>query len=90
MAARVIRVDETPNPNARKYVLDRVISENPASFFNAEAAENHPLARALFAIGDVSSVLILKDFVTVNKKATCVWGKLTPKVRKILEEFYPQ
>lgn len=86
MAAKVLSVDETPNPNARKFVLDRVISEAPLSFFNAAAGEKHELAKALFAVPEVGSVLILKDFVTVNKKPTGVWGKITPRVKKILED----
>ena len=67
MAYRVIEVQATPNPNALKFVLDRSISEQPTSFFNAEAARNHPLAQRLFAVQGVTSLLLLGDFITINK-----------------------
>lgn len=82
----VTDVQPTPNPNALKFVLDCVISQQPASFFNAEAAKNHPIAMKLFAVDGVTSVLLLGDFVTVNKGPNARWNSITPKVRKVLAE----
>ena len=82
----VTDVQVTPNPNALKFVLDRPVSPQPASFFNAESARDHPLAVKLFAVDGVTSVLLLGDFVTVNKGPNVRWNTLTPKVRKVMEE----
>ncbi len=84
MPFRVIEMQPTPNPDATKFVLDSPISEQPTSFFNAEQAKSHPVAAALFAIPGVTSVLLLGDFVTVNKSKTTPWSKITPKVRDVL------
>jgi len=84
MGFRVNDVQSTPNPNAAKFVLDRAISDQPASFFNAEAARNHALASRLFEIAGVTSLLLLGDFVTVNKQADVKWSTITPKVKRVL------
>jgi len=84
MPFRVLEIQPTPNPNAAKFVLDRQIAEQPTSFFNAAAAANHPLAAKLFAIPGVVSVLLLGDFVTVNKTPDAKWDKITTRVEEVL------
>jgi NFU1 iron-sulfur cluster scaffold homolog, mitochondrial len=86
MGFKVLEIQATPNPNAQKFVLDRPIVEKPMSFFNAPAAEGHPVASKLFSIPGVSSVLMLGDFVTVNKQAEVKWGAIVKKVQGVLEE----
>ena len=86
MSYQVTDVQPTPNPNALKFILDRPVSQHPASFFNAEAAKDHPVAAKLFAIDGVTNVLLLGDFVTVNKGPNARWNSITPKVRKVLAE----
>jgi hypothetical protein len=84
MAFRVSEVQPTPNPNAAKFILDREIVSAPTSFFNAESAKDHPLAKRLFAIPGVSSLLFLNDFVTINKRPDVAWDDITPSVEKVL------
>ena len=86
MAFRIREIQPTPNPNAVKVILDRPVSDQPTSFFNAGAAEGHPLATRLFAIPGVSSLLLLGDFITINKSPEARWADITAKVRKILAE----
>ena len=86
MAFRVTEVQQTPNPNAAKFLLDRPISERPTSFFAAAAAKDHPVARRLFDIPGVSSLLLLGDFVTVNKTPQAKWADVTRKVKQVLAE----
>jgi hypothetical protein len=86
MAFSVVEVQPTPNPNALKFLLDRPISEQPTSFFNAGAATDHPIASRLFAIPGVSSLLLLGDFVTVNKTPDASWPPIKTRVRQVLAE----
>ena len=86
MAFRVEQVQPTPNPNAAKFILDRPISEHPTSFFSAESAEGHTIARRLFAIPGVSSLLLLGDFVTINKSPKAKWADITAKAKKVLAD----
>ena len=78
-------VETTPNPNALKFVLDRAIVKEPVSFFNSEAAKGHVLGSQLFGVKGVASVLLLGDFVTINKAPKATWRAITPKVTKILQ-----
>lgn len=86
MPYEVVEIQATPNPNAMKYILNLVIAPQPASFFNAEAAKNHPIASRLFLIPGVSSLLLLNDFVTVNKRPDVHWKSISQKVRDILKK----
>ncbi len=85
MAFKVIDIQPTPNPNAAKFILDSQIAPQPTSFFNAEQAKDHPLASKLFAIPGVASLLLLGDFVTVNKRPEIKWSALTDKVQQVLQ-----
>jgi NFU1 iron-sulfur cluster scaffold homolog, mitochondrial len=81
---RVVEIQPTPNPNAKKFVLDRTVWQQPLSFFNAEAAAGHPLAAKLFAIRGVSSLLLLGDFITINKSPDARWDDISRKARAVL------
>lgn len=84
MSFRVQEIQETPNPNAKKFLLDRPIASQPISFFNSAAAKGNLLAEKLFAIQGVSSLLLLNDFITVNKTPEAKWSDITPVVKDVL------
>ena len=86
MGFHIKSVQPTPNPNATKFVLDREISTHPVSFLNPDQAQSHPIARELFGIEGVISVLILGDFVTINKVSDRKWDSITGKVEEILKK----
>ena len=89
MGFRVVEIQPTPNPNAAKLILDRPVSAQPVSFFNAEAATDYPLAKQLFGIAGVSSLLLLGDFITINKSPDADWDDITPQARAILAKADP-
>ena len=84
MGYRVIEIQPTPNPNALKFVLDRQVSQQPLSFFNAAAATDYPLAKRLFEIAGVSSLLLLGDFITINKSPGGDWDDIKGQARAVL------
>lgn len=86
MPFRVVEVQATPNPNAAKFVLDQEIASHPTSFFNAESAKGHPIAARLFLIPGVTSLLFLRDFLTVNKDSRLQWESISRKVREVLKK----
>ena len=81
---RVIEVQPTPNPNAMKFMLDAAISQQPISCLNAQAAQSNEVARRLFEVNGVTSVLMLGDFVTVNKEPNANWTEIKRGVKKVL------
>src|SRR3954463_14078601 len=84
MGFKISDIQPTPNPNALKFMLDKDIVDQPTSFFNAEQAVDHPLAKKLFAIPGVSSLLLLGDFITVNKRPDVDWKDITKAVETVL------
>ena len=86
MRFTVAEIQPTPNPNALKFILDREIANQPASFFDPAAAQNHPVASRLFAVGGVASLLFLGDFVTVNKTPESDWAAIKRGVKKALAQ----
>jgi hypothetical protein len=85
MAIKVLEVAITPNPNARKFVLSEAVTEGPVSFFDAPAAQGHELGRRLFEVPGVTSVLLLGDFITVNKHADAAWPEVVAGVKKVIQ-----
>lgn len=83
---KIIRIEETPNPNAKKIVVDTPFTKE-LSFFNAESAKGCELAERLFAVAGVSSLLFLGEFITVNKSSNSKWPEVLKEVRKVLGEM---
>ncbi|HEY0009356.1 MAG TPA: NifU N-terminal domain-containing protein [Tepidisphaeraceae bacterium] len=84
---KVIDVQPTPNPNAMKFVIAGSFGPAAASFFNIRAANGHERAMELFTLPGVTSVLLVNDFVTINKSAEATWKTLTPAVKKVLAKW---
>jgi hypothetical protein len=85
MGYKVTEIQPTPNPNAAKFVLDSEISDRPVSFLNPAEGSDHPLASQIFGVKGVKSVLLLGDFVTVNKDAATKWEQVIDKIKEILQ-----
>jgi hypothetical protein len=86
MGYRVMKFQETPNPNALKCVLDGRISERPRSYFNAEEAARDDVASKLFAVPGVTNILINGDWVTVSKRTDADWVPIKREVERVLRD----
>jgi NFU1 iron-sulfur cluster scaffold homolog, mitochondrial len=76
---KISDIEETPNPNAVKFILKEPVSNGTArSFPSAEAAEGDPLAQALFDVGHVVSVFYMDRMITVEKDEEGDWDELLP------------
>ena len=76
---KISDIEETPNPNAVKFVLREPVSNGVArSFGSAIQAENDPLAKALFDVGHVVSVFYMDQMITVEKDGEGDWDELLP------------
>lgn len=84
MKFTVLAVESTPNQNACKFVLSAAVFETTLSFFSADAAASHPLGTELFAIAGVRSILLLGDFVTINKSSDASWTDISKAARAVL------
>jgi hypothetical protein len=76
---KISDIEETPNPNAVKFVLREPVSNGAArSFGSATQAENDPLAKSLFDLGHVVSVFYMDHMITVEKDDESDWDELLP------------
>ncbi len=70
---------ETPNPNAKKIVLDQVQ-------FNLEQQQND-LTRDLDKIEGVSSVFFGPGFVTITKEKNVDWESINQDIINIFDKL---
>src|ERR671917_2761248 len=78
---KIDNIEETPNPNAVKFVLREPVTTGAArSFRNAAEAENDPLAKSLFDVGPVVSVFYMGNMITVEKVEEEDWDDLLPRL----------
>lgn len=82
-----VTVQQTPNPNALKFIFPTPIFDKPLSFPSMESAQGHPLAAKIFALGAVYNVFMAQDFVTVNKLPDVPWDGLEDTLREIISTF---
>jgi NFU1 iron-sulfur cluster scaffold homolog, mitochondrial len=76
---KISDIQETPNPNAVKFILREAISNGVArSFSSASQAENDSLAKSLFDVGHVMSVFYMDQMITVEKDDVGDWDELLP------------
>ena len=83
-----IQVQQTPNPNALKFILPRVYFSQPINISSVQAAAEHPVAARLFALGTVYNVLMVQDFITVNKLPHIPWNTIQTHITEILLEHF--
>lgn len=76
---KIADIQETPNPNAVKFILKEAVSHGTShSFKNAEAAAGDNLARSLFEVGEVVSVFYMDKMITVEKTDDIDWDEILP------------
>lgn len=78
---KISDIEETPNPNAVKFILREPVSNGVARQYGAaELAENDPLAKSLFDVGHVVSVFYMDKMITVEKDDEGDWDELLPEL----------
>ena len=76
---KISDIEETPNPNAVKFILREPLSNGVArQYGSATLAETDPLAKSLFDVGHVVSVFYMDSMITVEKDDEGDWDELLP------------
>jgi Fe-S cluster biogenesis protein NfuA len=76
---KIADIQETPNPNAVKFILKEPVSRGTShSFKSAVEAEGNAIAASLFGVGDVVSVFYMDKMITVEKTDEADWDDLLP------------
>ena len=76
---KIADIEETPNPNAVKFILREPVSNGVAKQYgSADQAENDTLAKSLFDVGHVVSVFYMDRMITIEKDEEGDWDELLP------------
>src|ERR1700704_5017263 len=76
---KISDIEETPNPNAVKFILREAVSNGTAQQYgSADLAVNDALAKSLFEVGHVVSVFYMDRMITVEKDDEGDWDDLLP------------
>ncbi len=78
---KIADIQETPNPNAVKFILREPVSWGTShSFKTAEDGAADALAKSLFDISDVVSVFYMDKMITVEKTDEAEWDEILPEI----------
>ena len=84
-----IQSETTPNPATLKFIPGvEVLAAGSADFRNIGAAQESPLALALFDIEGVTAVFLGNDFISVSKSEMIEWQILKPAVLGAIMEHF--
>ncbi|MBO6740416.1 MAG: NifU N-terminal domain-containing protein [Phycisphaerales bacterium] len=85
MPFEITKIETTPNPRARKLIVDPAPG-SIRSYFKAADAQGDPMGEALFGVSGVTNVLIHTGFVSVCIAPDAKWKPTLDKLRAALRE----
>src|SRR6476469_1305658 len=78
---KISDIQETPNPNAVKFILKEPVSHGTShSFKTIDTATDDPLAKSIFDVGEVVSVFYMDKMITVEKTDEAEWDEVLPSL----------
>ncbi len=78
---KIADIQETPNPNAVKFILREPVSHGTShQFETAESANEDKLAKAIFDVGNVVSVFYMDKMITIEKTNETDWDEALPEL----------
>jgi len=84
-----ISVQDTPNPDARRFVLDKPVQDEPRGrFFTDPADTDDALAKTLLELDGVTGAMLLPTSITLNKAGDASWEAIEPAARAALEGYF--
>jgi Fe-S cluster biogenesis protein NfuA len=76
---KISDIQETPNPNAVKFILREPVTNGVArQFGSVDQAQSDSLAKSLFDVGSVVSTFYMDNMITVEKEDSADWDELLP------------
>jgi Fe-S cluster biogenesis protein NfuA len=84
-----IQTESTPNPATLKFLPGQTVLDlGTADFPSVEAGQKSPLAKRIFATGQVTGVFFGTDFVTVTKADSAEWQHIKPAILGAIMEHF--
>lgn len=87
----MLYTEQTPNPEALKYVTNRMLYRGVADFKDKDLAEEwSPLAKSLMELSYVKSVYFSNNFVTVTKELNYDWADIMLRLKEFIKDYVEQ
>ena len=83
MGYTILHVETTPNPLARKLIVDPMPGRI-VSVFDVAKGSGDPLAAAVLGCDGVSNVLIHSEFISVCFTADTRWATLKSEIGRVI------
>ncbi len=79
-----IQIQGTPNPQAKKFIFNTQLVEEPVEFVDGLSANASPLASKIFGFPWASCVYIGENFVSITKQDWVDWELLQEPISQLL------
>lgn len=87
----MLYTEQTPNPEALKYVTNRMLYRGIADFKEKDlAAEWSPMANSLMELPYVKSVYFNNNYVTVTKEFNYEWSDVMLQLKEFIKNYVEQ
>ncbi len=84
----MLYTEETPNPEALKYVTNRMLYRGIAEFKDKDLATTwSPMANSLMELPYVKSVYFNNNYVTVTKEFNYEWAEVMLKLKEFVKNY---
>ena len=80
-------VQATPNPNAAKFTLNRIVATQGKTYRDAATADGE-WAKHLLTIVGVTQVFAVNNFISITKSAEADWQIISPQVEGVLKRAF--
>ena len=86
----MIKIENTPNPNALKFLSDDIISEVGTKEFqkNKISEIKNNFVKSLLNIDGVELILLSDNFLSVKKQEKANWESIKPSIISYLNDYF--
>ena len=90
----MISVVDTPNPDTKKFIFDKVIVKEGSKEFTRNDDINLKIVKSIFSVNNIDLIYFDKNFISIRKAKDSNWDDLTKELLAILnqeitEDFKP-
>lgn len=84
----IIETQNTPDNNVLNFFPpQRLLPNNQAEFIDSKSLRRSPLAENIFDLGNIRSVFITPDMISVTKTPSAEWKELKPQIMAEIMDF---
>jgi len=84
----MLYTEQTPNPEALKYVTNRMMYRGIADFKDKDLASAwSPMANSLMELPYIKSVYFNNNFVTITKEFNYDWAEIMLKIKEFIKNY---